>query len=89
MNSQAFTVGTTAIRLVASSVNARQISVHPSGNGTVYLGGSTVTTATGMLTEKAAVPFTFTLPATNELWAIAASGTVDVRVMIPSNMSGV
>ena len=88
MNSQAFTVGTTAIRLVASSVNARQISVHPSGNGTVYLGGSDVTAASGMLTEKGAVPYTFTLPATNELWAIVASGTVDVRVMIPANMSG-
>ena len=89
MNSSAFTVGTTAVRLVATSVNARQISVHPSANGSVYLGGSTVTAATGMLTEKGAVPFTFTLPANNELWAITASGTVDVRVMIPSNMSGV
>jgi hypothetical protein len=89
MISQAFTVGTTAIKLVATSVNARQISIHPSGNGTVYLGGSTVTAASGMLTEKGAVPYTFTLPANNELWAIVASGTVDVRVMIPANMSGV
>ena len=42
-----------------------------------------------MLTEKNAVPFTFTLPANNELWAITASGTEEVRVMTPSNMSGV
>jgi hypothetical protein len=82
MNSQAFTVGTTASRLVTSSVSTRQISIHPQGNGTVYIGGSTVTTATGMLTEKAAVPYTFVLPAYNELWAIVPTGTVDVRVMI-------
>ena len=82
MNSTAYTVGTTAVQLVTSSVSTRQISIHPSGNGTVYLGGSTVTTASGMLTEKGAVPYTFILPAYNELWAIVASGTVNVRVLV-------
>lgn len=89
MNSQAFTVGTTAVQLVTTSVNARQISLHVVGAGTVYIGGSDVTSANGMLTEKNAVPYTFTLPANNELWAITASGTEDVRVMTPRNMSGV
>ena len=89
MNSQAFTVGTTAVQLVTTSVNARQISIHVIGNGSVYIGGSDVTAANGMLTEKNAVPFTFTLPANNELWAITASGTENVRVMTPRNMSGV
>ena len=81
MNAQAFSVGTTAVRLLTASVSNQQISVHPQGNGAVYLGDSTVTISTGMLTEKGAIPFTFTLPANNDLWAIVGSGTVDVRVM--------
>ncbi len=89
MISTSVTVGTTAVRLVATSVNARQISLHVIGNGIVYIGGSTVTAAQGMATEKHAVPFTFTLPANNELWAVTASGTNDVRLMVPANMSGV
>jgi hypothetical protein len=89
MISTAYTIGTTAVKLVSTSVNQREISLHVIGTGIVYLGGSTVTAANGMLTEKNAVPFTFTLPANNELWAITATGTEEVRVMVPSNMSGV
>lgn len=89
MISTAYTVSTTPVQLVTSSVNARQISIHAIGTGVIYLGGSTVTAANGMLTEKNAVPFTFTLPANNELWAVTATGTEEVRVMVPSNMSGV
>lgn len=89
MISTACTVGTTAVKLVSTSVNQREISLHVIGTGIVYLGGSTVTAANGMLTEKNAVPFTFILPANNELWAITATGTEEVRVMVPSNMSGV
>lgn len=87
MNTQAFTITSTRSKIVSSSVNARQVSIHAIGTGVVYLGGSDVTTANGMLTEKNAVPFTFTLPAHNELWAIA-SNTEEIRVMLPSNMSG-
>jgi len=89
MNTQAFTITTTAQRLVASSVNQREISLHVIGAGTVYIGGSNVTSTNGMLTEKNAVPFTFILPANNELWAVTASGTENVRLMTPANMSGV
>ena len=89
MISTAYTIGTTAVKLVSTSVNQREISLHVIGTGIVYLGGSTVTATNGMLTEKNAVPFTFTLPANNELWAITATGTEEVRVMVPSNMSGV
>jgi hypothetical protein len=89
MNTQTFSVGTTRIQLLTTSVNARQVSLHVIGAGTVYIGGSDVTSANGMLTEKNAVPFTFTLPANNELWAVTASGTENVRVMTPRNMSGV
>lgn len=89
MNTQAFTITTTRQLLVAESVNQREISLHVLGAGTVYIGGSDVTSANGMLTEKNAVPFTFILPAHNELWAVTASGTESLRVMTPRNMSGV
>ena len=89
MISTAYTATTTPVKLVASSVNSRQISLHVLGAGSVYIGGSTVTAANGMLTEKNAVPYTFTLPANNELWAVTATGTEEVRVMVPSNMSGI
>jgi hypothetical protein len=88
MNTQAFTITSTRQQLIASSVNQREISVHVTGNGTVYLGGSDVTSTNGMLTEKNAVPFTFILPAYNELWAVTASGTENLRLMTPRNMSG-
>jgi len=87
MISQAFSITTTASKIVSASVNARQVSLHVIGAGTVYLGGSNVTSANGMLTEKNAVPFTFTLPANNELWAVSTAPE-EVRVMLPSNMSG-
>lgn len=80
MKSAAFSVGTTAVQIVASSVSAQDVYVHVEGNGTVYVGGATVTTATGLPTEKHTSPLNFFVPRGNELWAIAAD-TQDVRVM--------
>jgi hypothetical protein len=37
-----------------------------------------------MLTEKHAVPFEMFLPASEELYAITATGTQEVRVLTPS-----
>ena len=88
MITEAFSVSTTPVKLMSSSVNQREISLHVIGAGTVYIGGATVTSTNGMLTEKNAVPYTFTLPAYNELWAVTASGTESVRVMRPSGMNG-
>jgi hypothetical protein len=80
MKSASFSVGTEAVQIVASSVSAQDVYVHVQGNGTVYVGGATVTTATGLPTEKHTTPINFFLPRGNELWAIATS-TQDVRVM--------
>lgn len=88
MKTEAFTITTTRQQIIAASVNPREISLHVLGAGTVYIGGSDVTSTNGMLTEKNAVPFTFSLPAYNELWAVTATGTDSVRVMRPANMSG-
>jgi hypothetical protein len=80
MKSASFSVGTEAVQIVASSVSAQDVYVHVEGNGTVYVGGATVTTATGLPTEKHTTPINFFVPRGNELWAIAAT-TQDVRVM--------
>jgi hypothetical protein len=80
MKSASFSVGTEAVQIVASSVSAQDVYVHVEGNGTVYVGGAAVTTATGVPTEKHTTPINFFLPRGNELWAIATT-TQDVRVM--------
>ena len=75
MISSATTVTTTAQRIVAKSNSFRTVYVHVQGNGTVYLGGSTVTSVNGLLTEKNSVPLALEIPAQEELWAVTASGT--------------
>jgi hypothetical protein len=80
MKSASFSVGTEAVQIVASSTSAQDVYVHVEGNGTVYVGGATVTTATGVPTQKHTTPINFFLPRGNELWAIATT-TQDVRVM--------
>lgn len=84
MKSMSYSVSTTAVKIVAKDNINREIYVHAIGAGVVYLGGADVTAAAGLLTEKNAVPFAMHLPANEELWAITASGTEEVRVMTPS-----
>jgi hypothetical protein len=84
MKSQNYTVTTTASLLIAAAPSNRTIYIHVLGNGTVYLGGSDVSSANGLLTEKAAVPFEMQLPANEPVYAVAAA-TEQVRVLRPSN----
>jgi hypothetical protein len=84
VKSQVFTVTTTPAQLIASAPANRTIYIHAIGNGVVYLGGTDVTTANGLLTEKGAVPFEMFLPANEVLWAVAASNQ-EVRIMRPTN----
>lgn len=84
MISSQHTVTTTASQVVAAAESWRTIYLHVIGNGVVYLGGSTVTSATGMLTEKAAVPFQMILPAGETLYAVTGTGTEDLRILTPS-----
>ena len=83
MISRSVTVTTTRAQVFAASPNWRTIYLHVTGNGIVYLGGSDVTSSNGFLTEKNAVPFVFTLPAGETLYAVTASGTEDLRIMEP------
>lgn len=84
MISNQYTVTTTASQVVAPGESWRTIYLHVVGNGTVYLGGSDVTSSNGMLTEKGAVPFQFILPAGESLYAITGMDTEDLRVLRPS-----
>jgi hypothetical protein len=84
MNTYAYSVSTTRVKIVDKDNINREVYLHTLGAGTVYIGGADVTSANGMLTEKNAVPFVMNLPANEELWAVTASGTENVRVMTPS-----
>lgn len=76
-------VTTTATLLVAATANAtRTIYLEPVGTD-VHVGGSAVTTTTGVVTKKDVVS-TFLLPPKNALYAITGAGTVDVRILQPS-----
>ena len=83
MISSATTVTTTAQRIVAKSNSSRTVYIHVEGNGTVYLGGSTVSSVNGLETQKNAIPLTLEIPAQEELWAVTASGTQSLRLLLP------
>jgi len=83
MNSASFTVSTTRSVIVPADNINRTVYLHVLGNGTVYIGGSNVTAANGMATEKHAVPFELHLPAGQPLYAIVAADTQEVRVLTP------
>ncbi len=84
MNTYNFAISTTRVKIIEKETYAREVYLHCVGNGTIYVGGADVTSSNGMLTEKHAVPFAMTLPANEELWAITAADTENVRVLIPS-----
>ena len=84
MISEKFTVTTTASKVIDADPCWRVVYLHVVGNGIVYLGDSTVTSATGLLTEKNAVPFVLDVPANETVWAVTASATEDLRIMRPS-----
>ena len=83
MISSATTITTTASKIMSKSTAVRTIYIHVTGAGTVYLGDSTVTSTNGLLTEKNAVPLELEIPAQEELWAVVASGTESLRLLIP------
>jgi len=85
MISNAVTVTTTAQQIITKSNAWRTIYLHVLGAGTVYIGGSDVTSTNGLLTEKNAVPLQIEIPAQEELWAVTASGTESLRIMKPLN----
>lgn len=85
MNSTTHTVTSTRSLVIAKDDVTRTVYLHVLGNGTIYIGGSNVTTANGMLTEKHTVPFQFILPNNEELYAVTAAGTTEeLRILTPN-----
>lgn len=84
MISDAFTVGTTPVKIVDADEGWRTVYIHVVGNATVYLGSSTVTTANGLPTEKHTAPVAIIVPQQETVWAVVAADTEDVRVLRPS-----
>lgn len=84
MKSTAYSVSTTRVLIVPKDDFTRTVYTHVLGAGTVFVGGNDVTSSNGFLTEKNDSPFTYIIPANEELWAVTAAGTEDVRVLTPS-----
>lgn len=84
MRSTQTTVTTDATLLVAADNVNRQICIHSLSNTTVYLGGSTVTTSNGFVLEKDDGHLALTLPIGETLYAVVATGTETVSVLLPN-----
>jgi hypothetical protein len=81
MKTSAITVGTTATLLIAADDTTRKCYLH-SGTGSVYIGGSDVTAATGIhlptnTTMEINVPFKETI------YGVVSAGTQTMRVLTP------
>jgi hypothetical protein len=83
MKSFSVTVGTTPTLLISADDKFRQVYLHVIGNSPIYLGNSAVTTSTGLATEKHTAPVEITVPTKETIYAIVASSTVDVRILVP------
>jgi hypothetical protein len=76
------TVTTNPTLLVAATANAtRTIYIEPVGTD-IHVGGSAVTTTTGLVTKKNDIS-TYLLPPKNALYGITSTGTVTIRVLLP------
>ena len=76
-----FSVSTTRVLITAVNTGYRTVSVHVTGNGSIYLGDVTVTAANGFYLDKGAGPFQFLLGPQDELYAITSSGTQTMTVL--------
>lgn len=84
VSARVVTVATTATRLDTVSESDRSTSSFAFYNGsdaTVYVGGSTVTTATGLPVPTLSWSPGFELEANEAMYGIVAAATKDVRVI--------
>ena len=82
MIASTITVTTSPTLLVAATANAtRTIYIEPVG-GDIHVGGSAVTTTTGLVTKKDQIS-TYLLPPKNALYGITSTGTVTIRILLP------
>jgi hypothetical protein len=84
MRSTQTSVTTAATLLVAADNVNREVYIHSISNTSIYLGGSTVTTSNGFLLEKDDGYLALTIPINETLYAIVATGTETVSVLLPN-----
>ena len=76
------TVTTSPTLIIGKTASGtRTIYLEPVGSD-VHIGGSAVTTTTGLVTKKD-VTTVMVLPPQNDLWAVTGTGTVTLRLMKP------
>jgi hypothetical protein len=78
----AASVGTTATKIVDRNELRCWIEIVNNGSGVVYLGDEAVTGASGFPLKAGA---TIRVDTANEVWAVAGTGTVDLRALELSN----
>lgn len=82
MIASVITVTTSPTLLVAATANAtRTIYIEPVG-ADIHIGGSAVTTTTGLVTKKDVIS-TVDLPPVNALYGVTSTGTVTIRILQP------
>ena len=83
MISSSIPVSTTATLLVSATPNATRTIWIEAVDNDIHLGGSNVTTTTGLTLTKGAQTY-LVLPPLNSLYAITAAGTHNVIILQPS-----
>ena len=77
-----YSVDGTAVKIAAANEGYRDVYPHVTSNGAIYIGAAGVTTTTGLYIDKNSGIPSFRLNPQDELYAIAASGTETVTVMV-------
>ena len=86
VTSTALTVTTTPKRIGTSRARRTFLSVHPPASGTVYIGGPTVSSTSGIPLAAGSTPFLVSAEgpddpiASEDFWIVASSGTPVVAV---------
>lgn len=76
---------TTATQIITAEPLSREIILHVLTSATIYVGPSGVTSSTGLKIDNAAGPISITIPSNETLYAIAATGTPTVSVLVPGD----
>lgn len=83
MRSVPVSVGTTAVEIISPDNKFRQATIHNAGGAKVFLGGASVTDTTGIHLGNGE-SLTIEVPQNETLYAISASGTNAVIVLLPN-----